>query len=92
MKVVHTETEYQKMLVEARHFYLAAPVILPLLDKRKADAFARLLVSFKGGKSDNMTIVAELSVLADLEREVRVKLQTYIAEEEKHGNRGTTGI
>jgi hypothetical protein len=48
-----------------------------MIERRKANALARLMVDFKAGKTDNLTIVAELNVLNDLEREIIQKQQEF---------------
>lgn len=79
------EFERQKILTEARHFYLAAPVILPLLEKRRKYAYERLLAKHREGSTDYITLVSELAVLNDLEREITSKEQTYRMLEEQNG-------
>jgi hypothetical protein len=68
-----TELERQ----ELKTFAWAAPLVLPMIERRKANALARLMVDFKAGKTDNLTIVAELNVLNDLEREIIQKQQEF---------------
>jgi hypothetical protein len=65
------------MIQEAKIFALIAPTILPLLARRKHEANGRLVQSYRSGKTDNLTIVAELSVLADLENEINQKRMLY---------------
>lgn len=68
-----TEHERIERLSEARQWALAAPLILPLLAERKRVAFDRLRANFKEGRVDNTAIVAELSVLSDLEADINYK-------------------
>lgn len=79
-----TEEERQEMLTESRMFSLAAPVILPLLEKRRKVAMDRLMAKHKEGSTDYLTLVSELSVLNDLERDIKTKSQTYSLMEEKN--------
>jgi hypothetical protein len=65
------------IIQEAKIFALIAPTILPLLARRKNEANGRLIQSYRSGKIDNLTIVAELSVLADLENEINQKRMLY---------------
>jgi hypothetical protein len=75
-----TEAERQ----ELKTFAWAAPLILPLLQRRRQMAYSLLLVDFKAGKTDNLTRIAELNVLSDLEREIEQKLQEFRSMEEAH--------
>lgn len=72
-----TNDERAEALTEARMFALAAPVILPLIEKRKKIATERMQMKFREGSTDFMTLVAEITTLADLEREIRQKEQIY---------------
>ncbi len=81
-----TEDEIQNMKTEARLFYLAAPVILPLIERKKKNAYSRLMMKHKEGSSEYQNIVAELVVLTDLENEINNKEQTYRAMEGNNGN------
>lgn len=76
MRVVDADKR-EEMIQEARVFALIAPTILPLLERRKKDANGRLIQSYRSGKIDNLTIVAELAVLADLENEINQKRMLY---------------
>lgn len=80
-----TDEERHEQITEARHFYIAAPVFLPLIVKRKKIAFERLMAKHKEGSTDYLALVAELNVLNDLEREIIGKEQTYRALEEQNG-------
>lgn len=58
-------------------FALIAPAVLPMIEKRKKDANGRLIQSYRSGRIDNLAIVAELSVLTDLENEINHKRMLY---------------
>jgi len=73
----------QEEILEAKMFALAAPVILPLIEKRKRYATERLQSKFREGGTDFMTLVAELTTLADLEREIKQKESMYNTLQEK---------
>jgi hypothetical protein len=75
MKIVKENRD--DIIQEAKIFALLAPTFLPLLYRRMKEANGRLRQSFKSGKTDNLTIVAELSVLADLEDEINQKRMLY---------------
>jgi hypothetical protein len=77
-----TTAQREDAIQEARMFTIIAPHVLPLIEKRKNNATGRLLQSFRGGKVDYLTIVAELSVLADLENEINQKCLMYNSIEE----------
>ena len=72
-----TEEERNEMLSEAKVFALANPVVLPLLSRRKANAHGKLIQSFKTGQTDNLSIVAEITVLTELENEMKQKAELY---------------
>lgn len=77
----------REMLAEARIFALAAPVLIPLLQQRKKVAMDRLIARHKEGMTDYLTLVSEISVLTDLERDITSKTQIYTTLEEKqHGS------
>lgn len=79
-----TDDEVQELKI----FALIAPTVLPLIEKRKRDAQARLIQSYRGGRTDNLTMVAELSVLSDLENEINQKRLIYdTLAGEPNGNR-----
>jgi hypothetical protein len=82
-----SEREY---LQEAKTFAWAAPVILPLIQRRRKITFDILMSGFRQGNmtpQDQTARLAELSVLADLEREIMQKEQEYRTLEEQHANR-----
>jgi len=70
-------------LTEARIFAISAPLILPMLEKRKSVAMSKLLMRFREGGTDFTTLVAELNTLCDLERELKTKEQLYNTLQEK---------
>ena len=74
----------QEELTEARIFALAAPTLLPLLERRKRVAFDRLRLAFREGKTDNTALVAELAVLSDLEQDIAQKASIYRTVEEQN--------
>lgn len=77
-----TESE-QETLAEARVFALASPILIPILARRRKDALGRLIQKYKSGESNTLTLVAELSVLNDIETEINQKEATYRHLEEK---------
>lgn len=81
-----TPQERENMLTEARTFYLAAPLILPLIERRKKYAMDRLMAKHRDGATDFLTLVSELAVLSDLEREITSKEQTYKLMEDQSGS------
>lgn len=78
-----TDHERAELLTESRLFALAAPVILPLIEKRKKVALELLMSDFRQGKTDNTARVAELTCLGDLEREIKQKEAMYNTMENK---------
>lgn len=78
-----TNEERQEMVTEARLFALAAPVVLPLIERRKKHSLDKLLAAHREGRTDTTTLVAELSVLSDLERDIKQKETIYLTLEER---------
>ncbi len=78
-----TDDERIELVSEARVFALAAPVILPIIEKKKKDALARLLQAHKMGRGDTATIVAELCAFSDIESDIKQKEIMYRTLEEK---------
>lgn len=78
-----TDHERAELQTEARLFALAAPVILPLIEKRKKVALEMLMADFRQGKTDNTARVAELTCLGDLEREIKQKEAMYTTMEKR---------
>lgn len=74
-------------LAELKTFTWAAPMILPLIRKRRDIAFQLLMQDFKAGKTDNIARIAELNVLSDLEREINQKELEYQTLEKQNDNR-----
>jgi hypothetical protein len=82
-----SEEEKQDMLAEAKIFAIVSPTIIPLLHKRKKVAMDRLLSKYQNGQTDYLTLISEIAVLTDLEREITSKAETYsILEGMQHGN------
>ena len=77
-----------EMIREARVFYQAAPLVIPIIQKRKGYAHDMLMSAFRDGASDLTTKVAELYALDQLEREILQKSKEYQTLEEK--SRGNT--
>lgn len=70
-------------LSEMRLFALAAPMILPLIEKRKKSALGRMQMKFREGSTEFMTLVAEITTLSDLEHEINQRQQHYNSLQEK---------
>lgn len=65
---------------DARLWALCAPQILPLIERRRKVAFERLCAKHREGNStDYVALVAELSVLRDLEWEITQKANELTA-------------
>lgn len=73
-------------LTEIRQFYLASPVILPLIARLKAEALMKLVAKQRDGDSNFAPLVAEIAVLTRIEMEFRQKEQMYQAMEAKNAN------
>jgi hypothetical protein len=86
MRIVNDGRE--DAIQEAKIFAIIAPTILPLIERRKKDANGRLIQNYKSGRTDSLTIIAELSVLSDLENEINQKRLLYdTLTEEPNGRR-----
>ena len=82
-----TDEERQEQINDARGFAYAMPIFAPLIERRKKDALGRLLMAFRSGKTETMTLIAEIAVLSDLETEMRQKEATYNSLMEKENAR-----
>jgi hypothetical protein len=78
-----TESERTEMIQEARIFAISAPVILNLLAKRMKVATELMMRDFREGKTDHIARVAEITLLGDLEREIRQKEALYLTMEKQ---------
>lgn len=78
-----TESERQEMLRDAKIMTLAAPVVLPWLQKQKKSATDRILGKYRDGGKDYEPIIAELFVLSNLEREFHRQEETFKMLQEK---------
>lgn len=84
---VKDEEKRMKLVQEARHLAVASPVLLPMLEGRKAAAFNKLISIYREGKTDFITTIAELSVIEALKREVNSKIEYInLLEENQNGN------
>ena len=81
-----TQQERDSLAQEARVFYMIAPLVVPILEKRKSDCIMRLRSSHQQGNSNHTALVAELSAYANIEDEIKRKSQEYDSIlEEKNG-------
>lgn len=71
------EVERQQRISEARQFYIALPAMLPIVQRKRKAAYEKLLASYRGGELENANLIAELSVLDALEREITIQEQYY---------------
>ena len=65
------EEQVQK-LNELRSFALAAPYLMPLLERRKQQILGRIISAYRT-KGDLQGVAAELAVITDLENELKQK-------------------
>ena len=59
-------------LSELRSFALAAPYLMPLLDRKKKAIMGKIIAAYRC-KSDLEGVAAELAVITDLENELKQK-------------------
>jgi len=81
---VHDLTE---KISEARRFYMAAPVIVPMLEKRHKLALQRLMGKYRDGETDYINVIAELYTLSTLLNEIRIQEQLYNELEKQNGRK-----
>lgn len=79
-----TDQEENDLRQEARVFYSIAPLVLPILERRKTNVLSRMRLAHQAKEKDHTTLVAELSVLTDLEDEIKRKKQEYQVLEDKY--------
>lgn len=78
-----TDQERENLLTEARQFYIAAPILGPLLERFKKNAMDKLMGMHRDGKTEFGPIVAELAVITNIQREIASKHETFNSFEEK---------
>lgn len=76
------ETERQALVAEARQISMSAPVLFPMLDKRRSAAIQRMLGNYRDGKMDQ-GVIAEIFVISSIQEELRNKLNNLKLSEEK---------
>jgi len=79
-----TEHERIEKISEARRFYIASPIIVPMLEKRHEQTLQKLMAKYRDGESDYINVIAELYTLSNLLREIKTQEQLYNAMEEKY--------
>lgn len=77
------EQEKNDQLQEAKLFAIAAPTLLPLLERRKRIAMEQIISDFRQGKTDLVARAATLSAYAELESELRSREQEFLTLTEK---------
>jgi len=70
-------------ILDAKTFYLAGPVLMPLLERMRKVAFERLMAKYRDGDQNTLNLVAELSVITNIMRDINQKDQFYRTLEEK---------
>lgn len=78
-----TQEERQQTLDECRRFYVAAPVVVPLIEKQRKLAFDKLMGEYRDRSGKYESLIAELYVLTNMEREFNVREQMLRTLEEK---------
>lgn len=76
--------EERDRLNEAKTFAWAAPLVLPLIERRKRAAVEMLLREYREGKTDHTNRVAELNAFYTIEQELKQKAQEYATLEEQY--------
>lgn len=68
------EEEIRERIAEARQLSVSAPVLVPMLLRRKNISFQRLLAAHRDGKHPDQNAIAELFVIESIINEVNAKL------------------
>lgn len=71
------EQERDDLIKEARVFYMIAPLVGPILDKKRREVISRMRIAHQAGERDHTALVAELSVITALDDEIKRKEQDY---------------
>lgn len=71
------ELEQNALRQEARIFFTIAPLVGPILEKKRKDCIARMRAAHRAGEREHTALVAELSVLCEIDDEIKRKEQTY---------------
>lgn len=79
--------EQQQELQEAKTFAWAAPLVIPMIQRRMRSSLELLLSDFRAGKTDNLARIAELNAFYSLEKELTQKTEEYRTLEERHATR-----
>lgn len=76
MRVVPEDKDLvMQMVAEARQLSIAAPIVLPMLERRKHGAYQRMLAAYRAGKGADINAMAEMSVIEAIQSEIREKLE-----------------
>lgn len=76
MKVVPPDVDaINRQIAEARQLSVAAPIIEPMLNRRKLAALQRLLGCHRDGKPVDTNAIAEIYIIEQLQHEMRSKLE-----------------
>lgn len=76
MKIVPPDAEtVNRQIAEARQLSVAAPIIEPMLNRKKLAALQRLLGAHRDGKPVDTNAVAEIYIIEQLQNEMRSKLE-----------------
>lgn len=77
MKVVPlSPDQINQQIAEARQLSIAAPIILPMLERRKLMAYQKVLGAHRGAKPPDANAIAEMSVIEQIQSEIREKLES----------------
>ena len=72
-----TPQERNEIAQEARVFYAIAPLVGPILAKRRANTIMRMRQAHQAGEKDHTALVAELSVIDEIADEITRKSNEY---------------
>lgn len=77
------KNDIEKLLVEARQVAISAPVLFPMLEKRKTSSLQKLLSTYRDGGEKYLPIIAELFVIETIRQELEAKLEYLNLKENK---------
>lgn len=72
-----TDEKKRELIQELKIIAIASPVLIPLLEKRRKSSYEKLLSAFREGKTDLVSLTAELNAYESLLRDISNKHEDY---------------
>jgi hypothetical protein len=70
-----SEEQLRQQVSEARQLSIAAPILIPMLERRKYMAYQRLLGNHRDSRPVDHNAIAEMFVIESIQEEIRQKLE-----------------